>query len=58
LGRFLGTVAVLPSVARQLTNISAIALGGTGILIVVSVILEIHRLLENLVQTWRYDHYL
>ncbi len=55
---FLGTVAVLPSVARQLTNISAIALGGTGILIVVSVILEIHRLLENLVQTWRYDHYL
>jgi len=32
-------------------------LGGTGILIVVSVILEINRLLENQVQTYRYQSY-
>ncbi len=55
---FLGLVAVLPSLTQGATGISTISLGGTGILIVISVILELHRLLENLVQTWRYDHYL
>ena len=54
---FLGLVAVLPSLAQRLTHVSSMALGGTGILIVVSVLLEIHRLLENVVQTWNYDHY-
>ncbi len=53
---FLGLVAVLPSLAQRLTHVSSMALGGTGILIVVSVLLEIHRLLENVVQTWNYDH--
>ncbi len=54
---FLGVVAVLPTLAQHLTHITTIAIGGTGILIVVSVLLEIHRLLENVVQTWNYDHY-
>ncbi len=54
---FLGLVAVLPSIAQKLTHVTSLALGGTGILIVVSVLLEIHRLLENVVQTWDYDHY-
>ncbi len=54
---FLGLVAVLPSLGQAVTGISAITLGGTSILIVVSVILELHRLLDNLVQTWRYDNY-
>ncbi len=54
---FLGLVAVLPSIAQSITHVTSLALGGTGILIVVSVLLEIHRLLENVVQTWDYDHY-
>ena len=54
---FLGVVAILPSVAQRLTGVSTIALGGTGLLIVVSVILELNRLIENLVQTWRYQSY-
>jgi len=54
---FLGIVAVLPSVSQKLTGLTTLSLGGTGILIVVSVVLEINRLLENLVQTWRYQNY-
>ncbi|MFH1601985.1 MAG: preprotein translocase subunit SecY [Candidatus Shapirobacteria bacterium] len=54
---FLGLIAVLPSLSQNITNLSTLSLGGTGILIVVSVVLELHRLLENLVQTWRYQSY-
>lgn len=54
---FLGLIAVLPALSQRVTNLSTISLGGTGILIVVSVVLELHRLLENLVQTWRYQNY-
>ena len=52
---FLALVAILPSFIQRLTGISTISIGGTGILIVVSVVLELHRLVENLVQTWRYQ---
>lgn len=52
---FLGLIAVLPSLAQGLTKISTLSLGGTGILIVISVILEITRSMENLVQTYRYE---
>ncbi len=54
---FLGVIAILPALSQRATNLSTISLGGTGILIVVSVVLELHRLLENLVQTWRYQNY-
>ncbi len=54
-GVFLGLVAILPSITQRLTQISTMALGGTGILIVISVILEITRSLENLVQTYQYE---
>lgn len=37
---FLGTVAILPSIASQMTGIETLVLGGTGLLIVVSVILD------------------
>jgi len=37
---FLGIIAVLPLVMRQVTGTQALALGGTGVLIVVSVIIE------------------
>jgi len=38
---FLGIIAVLPLIMRAVTGISAIALGGTALLIVVSVILDL-----------------
>lgn len=38
---FLGVIAVLPLVARAVTGITSIALGGTALLIVVSVILDL-----------------
>jgi preprotein translocase subunit SecY len=37
---FLGLIAILPSIANLFTNIPTLVLGGTGILIVVSVVLE------------------
>ncbi len=37
---FLGIVAILPIVSSPLTGISTVALGGTGLLIVVSVVIE------------------
>lgn len=38
---FLGFIAVLPLIMRSLTGITAIALGGTALLIVVSVVLDL-----------------
>ncbi len=40
-GLFLGIIAILPLVMRALTGITAIALGGTTLLIVVSVVLDL-----------------
>jgi preprotein translocase subunit SecY len=44
---FLGAIAVLPSVISQLTNISTLAIGGTSVLIVVSVILDTAKQFES-----------
>ena len=55
---FLGIVAVLPSIAQQLTGVTTFALGGTGILIVVSVILETAKQLESMVVMRNYDGFL
>lgn len=47
---FLGFVAVLPEIARGLTGVQTLLLGGTSILIVVSVVLEAFKNIEaNLV---------
>ena len=43
---FLGLVAILPSIAQNLTGIATLTIGGTGILIVVSVVLETVKQLE------------
>lgn len=40
---FLGLIAVLPIIMQSLTNIQTLALGGTALLIVVSVILDLAR---------------
>lgn len=49
-GIFLGLIAILPELARGATGIQTFVLGGTGILIVVSVVLETYKAIEaNLV---------
>lgn len=55
---FLGLVAILPSIARAMTGVSAMMLGGTGILIVVSVILETSKALEAMMITRNYEGFL
>ena len=54
---FLGLIAVLPSVLSAATGISALLIGGTSILIVVSVVIETVKILEvNIVQR-NYDRF-
>jgi preprotein translocase subunit SecY len=55
---FLGLVAILPSLVQELTGITTFAVGGTGILIVVSVILETFKVIENMVQMRGYEKFL
>ncbi len=52
---FLGLIAISPSVVQKITGITTLTIGGTSVLIVVSVILELHRKLENVVQMQNYD---
>lgn len=44
---FLGAIAILPSLASQITGIKTLILGGTGLLIVVSVILDTAKQFES-----------
>jgi len=55
---FLGVVAILPSIAQQVTGITTFALGGTGILIIVSVILETTKQLEAMLVMRSYEGFL
>lgn len=43
---FLGIIAILPSITTSFTNVGNLILGGTGILIVVSVVLETIKAIE------------
>ena len=43
---FLGLIAIFPTIARAFTNVQNLLLGGTGILIVVSVVLETIKAIE------------
>ncbi len=43
---FLGIIAIFPEIARLVTNVQTLVLGGTGILIVVSVVLETLKTIE------------
>jgi len=43
---------------QKATGISTLAIGGTGILIVVSVILETFRVIENMIQMHGYEKFL
>jgi len=55
---FLGLIAILPSIAQGLTGIATMSIGGTGILIVVSVILETTKQLESMLVMRSYDGFL
>ena len=55
---FLGLVAILPSIAQQLTGVTTVILGGTGILIVVSVVLETTKQLESMLVMRSYEGFL
>lgn len=44
---FLGIIAILPSLAQSFTGLTTLTLGGAGILIVVSVVLETAKQLES-----------
>ncbi|MDD4784837.1 MAG: preprotein translocase subunit SecY [Candidatus Shapirobacteria bacterium] len=52
---FLGLIAVSPSIVQKITGITTLTIGGTSVLIVVSVIIELTRKLENVVQMQNYD---
>ena len=55
---FLGLVAVLPILVQKVTNVSTLSLGGTSLLIVVAVVLEVIRQVKAQVITRTYDSYL
>lgn len=55
---FLGIIAILPSIARGATGVTTMMLGGTGILIVVSVVLETVKQLEAMLVMRSYEGFL
>lgn len=54
---FLASIAILPTLAQMLTKIQSLAVGGTSILIVVSVILETAKQVESQLLSENYDRY-
>ncbi|MBI2074402.1 MAG: preprotein translocase subunit SecY [Candidatus Levybacteria bacterium] len=54
---FLGIIAIFPTIARGITGVQTLLLGGTGILIVVSVVLESVRAIEAQLVMRSYDKY-
>ncbi|MEI6690504.1 MAG: preprotein translocase subunit SecY [bacterium] len=55
---FLGLIAVLPSIAQGLTNISTLTIGGTSMLIIVSVVIETVRKVESYRLVKSYDSFI
>ncbi len=54
---FLASIAVAPSIVQNLTGITSLTIGGTGVLIVISVIIELSRKVENAIQMYNYDEF-
>lgn len=54
---FLGLIAVLPYIVQAATNITTLVLGGTGILIMVSVVIETVRQINAQLVMHTYDNY-
>lgn len=55
---FLGLIAILPSLLSAATGVTQVLVGGTGVLIVVSVVLETFKTLEAKLAMKRYDKFL
>ncbi len=55
---FLGLVAVAPSLVSRLTNVTTLSIGGTGILIVISVVLEVLKSLQSQLVMHNYNKFL
>lgn len=55
---FLGIIAILPSIVQGMTGITTLTIGGTSILIVVSVVLETYRKAESYQVTRSYDSFI
>lgn len=55
---FLGVLAIFPSIARGLSGLSTLLVGGTGVLIVVSVVLETVKSLEAQLVMRNYEGFL
>lgn len=55
---FLGIIAVFPSLAQGMTGMATLLVGGTGVLIVVSVVLETVKALEAQLVMRNYEGYL
>ncbi|MFZ5376434.1 MAG: preprotein translocase subunit SecY [Patescibacteria group bacterium] len=54
---FLGLIAILPSLAQVFTGVQSLAIGGTSVLIVVSVILETTKQVESSLVGQDYEKY-
>lgn len=52
---FLGVIAVAPSIIQKITGVTSLTIGGTSVLIAVSVIIELTRKIENVVQMYNYE---
>lgn len=55
---FLGLIAVLPSIVSGMTGIQTITIGGTSLLIVVSVVLETYRKMQTYSVARSYDSFI
>jgi len=55
---FLGIIAILPAIVSKITGLPNLVIGGTGILIVVSVILETFRMIEAQLVMKNYNKFL
>lgn len=54
---FLGMIAILPSIAQNFTGIQSLAIGGTSVLIVVSVVLETSKQVESMLVGQNYEKF-
>lgn len=54
---FLATIAILPFILQYATNVKTLSIGGTGILIVVSVVIDTYRQILSQLSMHTYDHY-
>lgn len=54
---FLGLLAIVPSMAQSLTGVQSLAIGGTSVLIVVSVVLETAKQVDSMLISQNYDKY-